>query len=99
MSIGSSSRVLSTHLDHILAQTSLVVSERQASVDVDALKRSASAHTPRGFAAALKRQKASGTWPAVIAELKKASPSKGLIRENFNTAELARGLSCLSALA
>jgi indole-3-glycerol phosphate synthase len=99
MSIGSSSRVLSTHLDHILAQTSLVVSERKASVDVDVLKRSALAHTPRGFAAALRRQKESGTWPAVIAELKKASPSKGLIRENFQPAELARALESIGASA
>jgi indole-3-glycerol phosphate synthase len=99
MSIGSSSRIPSTHLDQILAHTTFVVSERKASADVDALKHRALAHTPRGFAAALKRQKESGIRPAVIAELKKASPSKGLIRENFRPAELARSLETVGASA
>jgi len=57
------------------------------------------AHTPRGFAAALRRQRETGTRPAVIAELKKASPSKGLIRENFQPAELARTLEASGASA
>jgi indole-3-glycerol phosphate synthase len=93
------SRTLSTHLQKILAHTTLVVAERKATADLAALERQALAHTPRGFAAALKQQRTAGTWPAVIAELKKASPSKGLIRESFDPAALARSLEAAGAAA
>jgi indole-3-glycerol phosphate synthase len=97
MSTRSTSGAASTRLDQIIARTSLSLNERKAKADLAALERKAMAHTPRGFAASLRRQSVSSRWPAVIAELKKASPSKGVIRESFHPAELARSLEAAGA--
>jgi indole-3-glycerol phosphate synthase len=75
------------YLPEILAHVRGVVAERKSSADVRAMEQAAAAHEPRGFARALRAKAADG--PAVIAELKKASPSKGLIRAEFDVAVLA----------
>ncbi len=92
---------MSTHLDRILATTRAAVAAAKASVPIAELERLAALHQPRGWAAALRQKAAAG--PAVIAEIKKASPSKGLIRAEFDAAELARsyfagGAAALSVL-
>ncbi|MGD0799188.1 MAG: indole-3-glycerol phosphate synthase TrpC [Acidobacteriaceae bacterium] len=92
---------MSTTLEAILAHTLVEVNARRASTDQATLARAAAAHSPRGFEAALRRAAAAG--PAIIAELKKASPSRGLIRADFDPPALARslaaaGATCLSVL-
>lgn len=88
MSTGTAERTM--YLPEILAHVRGVVAERKRAVDGPAMERAAAAHEPRGFAGALRAKAAGG--PAVIAELKKASPSKGLIRAEFDVEALARGL-------
>ena len=75
------------YLPEILAHTREVVAERKAGADTRVLERAVAQHQPRGFARALRAKAQSG--PAIIAELKKASPSKGLIRADFDPASLA----------
>lgn len=92
-----------TVLENILARKVQEVAERSARVSLAELERlAAAADAPRGFAKALIEQ-AKRKQPAVIAEIKKASPSKGVIRENFVPAEIAvsyekGGATCLSVL-
>ncbi len=90
-------------LKRIIARKQEEVAERQRRVSRRALEiQLGDASPPRGFAQALQRRVATGA-PAVIAEIKRASPSKGLIRDDFDPAELARsyaqgGASCVSVL-
>lgn len=88
---------MSTQLERIVANTRAEVRERRASVSLHELERRASAHVPRGFTASLRS--AAQTRPAVISELKKASPSRGLIRQDFNPVELAVSLEKAGAAA
>jgi indole-3-glycerol phosphate synthase len=88
---------MSTQLDQILAHTLLQVKARKAVADFGLLERKAGAHTPRGFTQALRA--AAQNNPAIIAEIKKASPSKGLIRSDFYPATLARTFESAGAAA
>jgi len=84
-------------LDRIVAATRARVAEAKRSVDIGELERRAEQHVPRGFRRALEEKSREGV--ALIAELKKASPSKGLIRPSFNPVELARELEAAGAAA
>jgi indole-3-glycerol phosphate synthase len=90
-------------LQRILARKGTEVAERKALIGIDELRaRAADASAPRGFTAAL-RAKIDAGRAAVIAEVKKASPSQGVIRADFKPAEIARsyaagGAACLSVL-
>jgi len=88
-------------LDTIVATTRATVAAAKARVPVAELEVMAAHHHPRGWAAALRRRAATGA--AVIAEIKKASPSKGLIRADFDVEWLAQryeagGAAALSVL-
>jgi indole-3-glycerol phosphate synthase len=92
---------MDTRLDTILASTRAAVAAAKTRVPVSGLETQAAAHRPRGFAAALRQRAPAG--PAIIAEIKKASPSKGVIRGDFDAAWLARryevgGATALSVL-
>ncbi len=77
-------------LDSIVAATRQRLSLNRRNCDLRALERAAAGHAPRGFRNQLHRVAQDGI--AVIAELKKASPSKGLIRADFRPSKLAREL-------
>ena len=88
---------MSTKLESIIGATRERVVAARASADLRTLTTAAERHHPRGFCQSLRRVAASGL--AIIAELKKASPSRGLIREDFPVAELARELEEAGAAA
>jgi indole-3-glycerol phosphate synthase len=84
-------------LDQIVDSTRRKVFETKRTADLRDLGRRAEQHMPRGFRRALEEKSKAGV--AVIAELKKASPSKGLIRAEFCVGELARELEAAGAAA
>lgn len=90
-------------LERILSAKSAEVREAKARKPLSVLESAArSAPEPRDFVGALRRRIADGK-PGVIAEIKKASPSKGVMRSEFDPAAIARdyaahGAACLSVL-
>jgi indole-3-glycerol phosphate synthase len=106
---------MSDILQKILATKAIEVQQAQAQMSQAAIEQAlrvisvdqhpgiqSQDHAPRGFEKAL-RAKIASNQPAVIAEIKKASPSKGVMRENFAPGEIAgqyarAGAACLSVL-
>lgn len=92
-----------TILRNIIARKHEEIAERQRRCTIAELRARAAEQAPsRGFVNALSERIAAGE-PAVIAEIKKASPSKGVIREDFDPVAIARsyeagGAACLSVL-
>jgi len=93
---------MSDVMARILAAKRLEVEAARSAVPLGEMERRArEASAPRGFEAALRRRAAQGA--GVIAEIKRASPSRGLIRADFDPARIARsyeagGAACLSVL-
>jgi indole-3-glycerol phosphate synthase len=94
---------MSNILDEILAaKVEQVKAARHLRSEADVLREAQARQDVRGFAMAIEDKIAAGK-PAVIAEVKKASPSKGLLREDFDPAQIAvsytaGGAACLSVL-
>lgn len=92
-----------TILQNIITRKHEEVAERSQQIPLAELERLAvAADAPRGFSRAL-MERAARREPAVIAEIKKASPSKGVLREDFDPAAIAvsyqqGGAACLSVL-
>ncbi len=94
---------MSDILDKIIATKHIEVAQRKTKTSIDDLRRQAEmVSAPRGFTDKLANA-ARDKRPGVIAEIKKASPSKGVIREHFDPVSIAKsyadaGASCISVL-
>jgi indole-3-glycerol phosphate synthase len=99
---------MSDILERIIATKRAEVVQGLSTMPMNALRDQVEAqrldtfYTPRGFVAAIERKIAMGN-PGIIAEIKKASPSKGILRANFKPALIAKsyeqhGAACLSVL-
>jgi indole-3-glycerol phosphate synthase len=93
---------MSDILDRIIEVKRGEIRIAQESVSLEELRLQASTRDSRDFVGALRAKHAEGK-PAIIAEVKKASPSKGVLRENFVPADIAKsyeqgGAACLSVL-
>lgn len=94
---------MSDILNKILAVKAQEIAAAKAVTPLDTLRREAENAAPvRDFVASIRAKLAAGE-PAVIAEIKKASPSKGVLRKNFDPAAIAasyaeHGAACLSIL-
>lgn len=90
-------------LRRILARKAEEIAERKSHHSLKELRRQVeSAPAPRGFLQAIRARLITG-MPAIIAEIKQASPSQGLLRADFRPADIARsyerhGATCLSVL-
>jgi indole-3-glycerol phosphate synthase len=88
---------MASTLEQIVSETRAKLAAGASAARRSELEKMAAQHVPRGFRSRLAQVAKSG--PAIIAELKKASPSRGLIRENFSVVDLARELEQAGAAA
>ncbi|HEU5403961.1 MAG TPA: indole-3-glycerol-phosphate synthase TrpC, partial [Terriglobales bacterium] len=88
---------MAANLELLMAEARRRAVQARAGADMRQLEQRAATHAPRGFRRQLTA--VSATSPAVIAELKKASPSKGIIRSTFHVGSLAFQLASAGAAA